>query len=915
MNFGSLIVGRYAFVALALISSVLSAEADRVNVGDLWYEIDPSSKTAKVVTRQDNVQVLEQVETAYAFESVIVPSSIEVDGVSYDVTSVGSFAFSKSSVKSISLPPTLKTIYTSAFRDAYHLVEVLIPSGVEIQEGAFRRASALANVILPEDLLLVNDKTFLETSLNYLALPVGVKSVGLSSFAGAPLENGVFLNNGLETIGVEAFAGASQSSPTKLTEIVIPSTVNTINGHAFYDSSISSIWFQGSPQNISLYSAKKDPTSFSGMPVETIVWATAAAPKTGFSIGVNDVDGVVIFYDKRCPNFKDIKPSVKISTDVDGSVATRSPRGQTAEILGYLPPVSFGAGKIDLKDYTGLCALTDLTYESSDPTIASVEGSVVTFKKAGIVTIKTTSASDSDDKPLVGKERRLCIMPVTVAVEIGADDKLTYRSGSLTEDQIKGQLTAEAKIARARVKDEEGNDWAMRYATGAEGDGLVFIYGTTAPVRALPEIALPEINTEIRYGDEAFDLSSVDGAVVGEMALTYRSSDETILRVDGTKLVPVGVGTVSVTAVADGAEFVGDGVRTVVVGPRKATLTAGSVTIEDDATVIPAVGFTVDGLVGDDRAGDVVKSWQWNVSRPEAGVYDCLAPELADNPLYEVTVSDEPAQLYIVRAVTRPVADLTFGDGGRSNEMVVMLSGPCRLSCGYGAVSGQAGSMTLGIGEAVAAGGCRVLCDYPEHITGIVVKEAGVNGMVFHDGVLNLASADLSGNSLVPGSLVVPDAIAGTLELTAGSQAPIEIAVRNDNEVDLGGHTGGAVVKWLGHGGSVLAEGTDYSRADDVYTFLKTLEGVYAEISDGLIAVNTAAVNVRSLGTTVGDSEEEGGGLTGALGDVAGKSKDRAVDVYTIGGVLVKRGASLSEAVDGLAAGMYIVDGKVYKVK
>lgn len=913
MNFRCLFVGRYAFVALALISSVLSASADRVNVGDLWYEIDHSSKTAKVVSRQENAQILEQIETAYESENVIVPSLIEVDGVSYKVTSIGKVAFSKSSVRTISLPPTILVIDPGAFRKAAELTEIIIPTGAAVETGAFGEASSLIKVVLPEDIRDIQNATFEHTALKTVSLPSTVVSIGTSSFFNVPLDGGIFLNEGLKTIGKKAFAGENQISPTKLTEIVIPSTVNTIEGHAFYDSSISTLWFAGCPEH--MYSPRPT-TPFSGMMVESIVWGGDKKGNNEIVVGAKEGVKPTVYYNK-VGELAGVWPSIKYSTysQPDGTASASSLTRVVSEILGYLPPVSFGAGKIDLKDYTGLCTLTDLTYESSDPTIASVEGSVVTFKKAGIVTIKTTSASDSDDRPLVGKERRLCIMPVTVAVEIGADDKLTYRSGSLTEEQIKGLLTAEAKIARVRVKDEEGNDWAMRYATGAEGDGLVFVYGTTAPVRALPEISLPVINTEIRYGDEAFDLSVVDGAVAGELELTYRSSDETILRVDGTKLVPVGVGTVSVTAVADGAEFVDDGVRTVVVGPREAIVTAKSVTIEDDAAVIPAVGFTVDGLVGDDRVGDIVTSWRWNVSQPEAGVYDCLAPELADNPLYEVTVSDEPAQLYIVRAVTRPVADLTFGDGGRSNEMVVTLSGSCRLSCGYGAVSGQTGSMTLSIGEAATAGSCRVLCDYPEHITGIIVKEAGVNGIVFHDGVLNLASADLSGNSLVPGSLVVPDAIAGALELTAGSQSPIKIVVKNDNEVDLGGHAVGAVVKWLGRGGRVLAEGTDYSRADDVYTFLKTLEGVYAEIFDGLIAVNTAAVNVRSLGGNAGDSEENGGGLTGAIGDVAGESKDRAVDVYTLGGVLVKRGASLSEATDGLAAGMYIVDGKVYKVK
>ena len=39
---------------------------------------------------------------------------------------------------------------------------------------------------------------------------------------------------------------------------------------------------------------------------------------------------------------------------------------------------------------------------------------------------------------------------------------------------------------------------------------------------------------------------------------------------------------------------------------------------------------------------------------------------------------------------------------------------------------------------------------------------------------------------------------------------------------------------------------------------------------------------------------------------------DKLVDVYTLGGVLVKRGVKKSEALDGLQRGAYIVDGETY---
>ena len=53
-------------------------------------------------------------------------------------------------------------------------------------------------------------------------------------------------------------------------------------------------------------------------------------------------------------------------------------------------------------------------------------------------------------------------------------------------------------------------------------------------------------------------------------------------------------------------------------------------------------------------------------------------------------------------------------------------------------------------------------------------------------------------------------------------------------------------------------------------------------------------------------------GKVTAIDEVLAADADKLVDVYTLGGVLVKRGVKKSEALDGLQRGAYIVDGETY---
>lgn len=911
MKFSFLSVRRHMLAAVAFISVAVDAYAERVNVGNLWFETDPATGTARVASPQEGDLTFDMVEKVYSSDNVIVPSSIEHDGIIFTVTSVGPFAFSKSEVESVSLPPSIESIEPSAFRGAGKIKEIVIPAGAVLNEGAFRNANNLTKVVLPENIRDIPKNAFNGTALKSISLPSTVSGVNSYCFKGVPLTDGVFLNDGLERIEVEAFSSDGENNTTGLTEIVIPASVNTIHEHAFHNSAITTLWFGGSPQNIKTYSSGAK-TSFAGMPVDTIVWGSGARPVANISVGVGDESQVVLYYNNSYENFKDIGPSLKVAVDPDSKVATVSPKRKKGEVLAYIPPVSFAARTIDLSDYAGSCQLADLTYESSDQDIASVNGTIVTFHKAGVVTIKTSSVSEAPDKPIVGKERRFCIMPVTVAVTLDdTGNNIIYSSNQLTEQQIKGMLTEEARIASVRVRDEEGGDWKMRYAAGASGNGLEFVYGTMAPERSAPEVALPKIDRTLCYGDDPIDMSEIDASILAEgHVVSYISSDEKVLKIEGSTLIPVGVGDVAVTTVEPGVEFAENGMRTLRIDPRKVMLKGKNVTVEDDVEHLPPVDFEIEGLVGNDEPSDIVTSWDWKDAFVEEGVYSASEPMICDNPLYEVEIVSDQVCLYVVRAVTRPVAELDFNySRGTGSSLKLELSGVCRIACGYGVINGQPGTAIVDLDNAVAAGGCRVHCDYPERITGISITDAGATRIEISEGLENLTSLDFSGNNLIPGSLIVPADIIGNGNVKVGEQSRVAAMVDGGCNVSIGDVPLNATVAWFDKNNVELLKGSAFTFNAGIYTFLRSIQGVYADISDGLVSVRTIPVDVKVRSTESGD------GQTSAMSDIKGATESRIVNVYNMGGILVRSGISIDDALTALPPGTYVIDGKVYNVR
>lgn len=89
-----------------------------------------------------------------------------------------------------------------------------------------------------------------------------------------------------------------------------------------------------------------------------------------------------------------------------------------------------------------------------------------------------------------------------------------------------------------------------------------------------------------------------------------------------------------------------------------------------------------------------------------------------------------------------------------------------------------------------------------------------------------------------------------------------------------------------------------------------SIEANCAYFDLGRMSEYTETVGVNQRLISLGGNE---GGTTGVEGIAAGE--DALVDVYTIGGVLVRSQVEASGATDGLAKGLYIVDGKKVVVK
>ena len=199
----------------------------------------------------------------------------DCDGITYihmldGILSIGNSVFSDcDSLVSIELPGTLAKLGNDAFASCDSLESIVLPDSLTtLGAGAFADCKSLVNVVIPDSLTYIPERAFAGcTSLTEIVIPASVKTISENAFDGCVNlekitflveeeiilseepeeesgkdkgkdknkddepeidENAIIIYHGLEVIEAYAFRGC-----TSLVEVVLPSTVRTIEPLAF----------------------------------------------------------------------------------------------------------------------------------------------------------------------------------------------------------------------------------------------------------------------------------------------------------------------------------------------------------------------------------------------------------------------------------------------------------------------------------------------------------------------------------------------------------------------------------------------------------------------------------------------------------------------------------------------------------
>ncbi len=132
--------------------------------------------------------------------------------------------------KEITLPSTVRSIGTGAFKDFTNLRRIIIPAGVtEIGDSAFEGCRQLSQIVIPAGVTEIGDSAFEGCrQLRQIVIPEGVTEISNDAFLGCSQLSQIVIPESVTKIGKYAFLGCSQ-----LRQIVIPEGVNKIGRNAF----------------------------------------------------------------------------------------------------------------------------------------------------------------------------------------------------------------------------------------------------------------------------------------------------------------------------------------------------------------------------------------------------------------------------------------------------------------------------------------------------------------------------------------------------------------------------------------------------------------------------------------------------------------------------------------------------------
>lgn len=241
---------RLFIVIIMMVLCFLQTNASEL-INGLYYTLYSSSKTAAIVNSTLNQE-----------ENVIIPSSIEYNGQTYQVTTISDNVFRYAKMKSVTIPESVKRIGNEAFYYCSNLTSIEIGKNVtSIGNDSFGYCTALTSIKVSEDnpiydsrdncnaIIRTSDNTLLYGCLNSF-IPDGIVKIQSSAFSHLKIEGDFVVPESVTSIGDEAFCYC-----TELTSIKLPSKLSSFGHTVFWGcSKIKSISIPEGVKEIGEYS-------------------------------------------------------------------------------------------------------------------------------------------------------------------------------------------------------------------------------------------------------------------------------------------------------------------------------------------------------------------------------------------------------------------------------------------------------------------------------------------------------------------------------------------------------------------------------------------------------------------------------------------------------------------------------------
>ncbi len=159
---------------------------------------------------------------------IVIPSILN----NRPVTKIRGSAFMGHEATKITVGSHIKSIGNYAFAEMPNLTTIILPDGITIGSGLFYNSSKLVEITMPSDLEVIPSYTFYGLrEIDEIDIPDGVYAIGAHAFNGVKNVTGYDLPAALIFIGEYAFANNDA-----LVELIIPETVTGLGAYMLYNS-------------------------------------------------------------------------------------------------------------------------------------------------------------------------------------------------------------------------------------------------------------------------------------------------------------------------------------------------------------------------------------------------------------------------------------------------------------------------------------------------------------------------------------------------------------------------------------------------------------------------------------------------------------------------------------------------------